>query len=178
MHSAYVWKNILWPWELNPGFPNLLPYFVRFFPRNLKHVGKQKEDYLSWLYNFYSPLIGLPPRLSGKESACNTGDVGLIPRSGRSPGEGNGNPLQYSCLRNPMDRVAWRAIVPGVPKQVRHDLATKQQVFDRNNGNILYWLASGIFYFCRNCYISTLPPLSTSCRFLPTPEHQRMQVCK
>ena len=47
----------------------------------------------------------------GKESACNTedtGDMGLIPGSGRSPGEGNGNPLQYSCLENPMDRGAWQ----------------------------------------------------------------------
>ncbi len=43
----------------------------------------------------------------GKESACNAGDPGSIPGSGRSPGEGNGNPLQYSCLENPMDRGAW-----------------------------------------------------------------------
>ena len=47
----------------------------------------------------------------GKESACNLGDPGLIPRLGRSSGEGNGAPLQYSCLENPMDRGAWRAIV-------------------------------------------------------------------
>ena len=40
----------------------------------------------------------------GRESACNAGDLGLIPGSGRSPGEGNGNPLQYSCLENPIDR--------------------------------------------------------------------------
>ena len=43
----------------------------------------------------------------GKESACNAGDPDLIPGLGRSPGEGNGNPLQYSCLENPMDRGAW-----------------------------------------------------------------------
>ena len=46
----------------------------------------------------------------------NAGDVGSIPRLGRSPGEGNGNPLQYSCLENPMDRGAWRATVHGVAK--------------------------------------------------------------
>ena len=51
-----------------------------------------------------------------KASACNAGDLGSIPGSGRSPGEGNGNPLQYSCLENPMDRGAWQAIVHGVPK--------------------------------------------------------------
>ena len=47
----------------------------------------------------------------GKESACNVGDPGLIPGSGRSPGEGNGYPLQYSCLENPMDGGAWWATV-------------------------------------------------------------------
>ena len=52
----------------------------------------------------------------GKESACNVGDLSLIPGLERSPGEGNGNPLQYSCLENPMDRGAWRAIVHGVAK--------------------------------------------------------------
>ena len=49
-------------------------------------------------------------------SACNAGDLGSIPGSGRSPGEGNGNPLQYSCLENPMDRAAWWATVHGVAK--------------------------------------------------------------
>ena len=52
----------------------------------------------------------------GKESACKAGDAGLIPGLGRSPGEGNGNPLQYSCLGNPMDREAWCATVHGVAK--------------------------------------------------------------
>ena len=52
----------------------------------------------------------------GKESSCNTGDPGLIPGSGRSPGERNDNPLQYSCLGNSTDRGAWRAPVHGVAK--------------------------------------------------------------
>ena len=56
----------------------------------------------------------------GKEFACNAGDPGSIPGSGRSPGEGNGNLLQYSCLENPMDRGAWWAVVHGVAKsQIR-----------------------------------------------------------
>ena len=49
-----------------------------------------------------------------KEFACNAGDLGSIPGSGRSPGEGNGNPLQYSCLENSMDRGAWPVTVHGV----------------------------------------------------------------
>ena len=52
----------------------------------------------------------------GKESACNVGDTGSIPGSGRFPGEGNGNTLQYSCLENPMDRGAWPSTVLGVTK--------------------------------------------------------------
>ena len=52
-----------------------------------------------------------------KNSPANAGDVGLIPGSGRTPREGNGNPLQYSCLGNPMERGAWRAIVHGVAKE-------------------------------------------------------------
>ena len=67
----------------------------------------------------YENLIdddGLPQWLSSRESACNTGDLGSIPGSGRSPREGNGNPLQYFCQENPMDRGAWWAIVHGVSK--------------------------------------------------------------
>ena len=52
-----------------------------------------------------------PGSSDGKQSACNAGDSGSIPGWGRSPGEGNGNPLQYSYLENPMDRGAWRATV-------------------------------------------------------------------
>ena len=55
---------------------------------------------------------------SGKEYTCKAGDVGLTPGSGTAPGEGNGNPLQYSCLGNPMDRGAWRATVQEVAKEL------------------------------------------------------------
>ena len=58
--------------------------------------------------------LGFPGGSDSKESAYNAGDLGSIPGSGRSPGEGNGYPLQYSCLENPMDRGAWWAIVHGV----------------------------------------------------------------
>ena len=65
----------------------------------------------------------MPHSLVAKESAYNAGDLGSIPELGRSPGEGNGNPLQYSGLENPMHREAWRATVHGVAR-VGHDLAT------------------------------------------------------
>ena len=53
---------------------------------------------------------GFPRSSVGKESACNEGDPGLIPRFRRSPGEGNGNPLQYACLENPTDKGNWHRV--------------------------------------------------------------------
>ena len=60
--------------------------------------------------------LGFPGGSEGKESACNVGDLGSIPGSERSPGEGNGNPLQYSCLENSVGTGAWWATVLGVTK--------------------------------------------------------------
>ena len=71
------------------------------------------------LYRQFEDIEGFADGSAGKESACNAGDtgnVGLIPGLGRSPGGGNGNPLHYFSLRNPMDRGARRAIVHGVIK--------------------------------------------------------------
>ena len=61
-------------------------------------------------------LVDFPGGSDGKASAYSAGDLGLMPGSGRSSGEGNDNPLQYSCLENPMDRGAWRATGHGVAK--------------------------------------------------------------
>ena len=103
-------------------------YNVReYFYLILLHVALhwfQHHILRNWLFSsLYSCFfVGLPLWLSGKESACNaraTGDTGLIPGSlgpGRSPGEGYGNPLQYSCLENPMDRGVWWVTVHGVAK--------------------------------------------------------------
>ena len=60
--------------------------------------------------------MGFPGGSEGKASACSAGDPGLIPGPGRSSGEGNGNPLQYSCLENPKNEEAWQAVVHGVAK--------------------------------------------------------------
>ena len=71
----------------------------------------------------YDSQLGTVPECGGsdgKESACNAGDLGLIPGLGRCPGEGNGYPLQYSCLENPMDRGAWWATVYGA-QRVRYN---------------------------------------------------------
>jgi len=62
-------------------------------------------------------MAGFPGGSVGKNPPANAGDAGLIPGLGRFPGEGNGKPLQYSCLENPMDRGAWWAVVHGVTKE-------------------------------------------------------------
>ena len=69
---------------------------------------------LAYLIDVSGMKWGFPGGSEGKASACNAGDRGSIPESGRSPGEGNGTPLQYSCLENPMDGGAWWATVHGV----------------------------------------------------------------
>ena len=82
-------------------------------------MGPGSPDDMTTLQNF-DIIINQDQRIdlwfSGKESTCNPGDAGSIPGSGRSPGVGNGNQLQYSCLENSMDRGAWWATAHGVAK--------------------------------------------------------------
>ena len=71
---------------------------------------------LSYDLNSIPSLMDFLQGSASKESACNAGNLGSIPELGKFPGEGNGNPFQYSCLGNPMDRGAWQATVHGVAK--------------------------------------------------------------
>ena len=82
-------------------------------------------------------ILGLPRWLNGKESTCIAGDMGLIPELGRSPGKGNGNPLQYSCLGNPLGRGAWWAIV--------HEVAESDMTERLNNKHTIQWSCSLVF---------------------------------
>ena len=75
---------------------------------------EKTKGFLLGLSKFY---MGKPRWLSGKESICQSGDVGSISGSGRSLGEENGNPLRYSCLGNPVDRGAWQVTVHGVAEE-------------------------------------------------------------
>jgi len=77
-------------------------------------------------------ILGFPCKSVGKEYACSAGDLSLIPGSGRSPREGNGNTLQYFCLENPMNRGTWQAIVHWVTR-VGHDLVTKSLPYTCNH---------------------------------------------
>ena len=75
-----------------------------------------EDDYKIVKIFLSKTLLVLPRWFNGKESAVNAGDAALIPGSGRSLGEGNGNPFHYSCLGSPMHRGAWWAIVHGISK--------------------------------------------------------------
>ena len=84
---------------------------------------RSRSDHCHWVetlwsgkFQFCNLTNGFPGGLDSQESACNAGDPDAIPGSGRFPGEGNGSPLQYSCLGNPMDRGAWQATVHEVAK--------------------------------------------------------------
>ena len=76
--------------------------------------------------------MGFPGGSDGKESACDAGDPGSIPGSGRSPGEGNGSPLQYSCLQNSMDRGALQATVYTILAESSKDLSWESEYFLKN----------------------------------------------
>ena len=82
----------------------------------VSHRQKIHSFYSSSIYGAFTVSYGFPGGLDGKEFACNAGDPGSTPGLGSSPGEGNGNTLQYSCLENSMDRRAWWATVIGTPK--------------------------------------------------------------
>ena len=96
---------------IKPGSPAL--------EADLSHQGSPLNK--SWVCNL-KHLFGFPGSSAGKESAYNVGDVHLIPGWRRYPAEGNGNPLQYSCLKNSMDREAWGATVHDIPERSGHDL--------------------------------------------------------
>ena len=97
---------VLHPWCCSSDYINYCNKLTTYMVPVTRHNYSNK-------FRSLQPRTGLPRRLSGKESACNAGDMGLILGSGRSSGEGNDNPLQYSSLRNPMDRGAWWATVHG-----------------------------------------------------------------
>ena len=80
-----------------------------------------------WYFSWFT--LGFLGGADSKESACNAGDPGLIPESGRSPGEENGNQIQYSCLESPMDGGSWPTTVHG-SQRVRHDWVTSLSLFD------------------------------------------------
>ena len=106
--------NKLWSWIIQ-----------KKWSEEKKKKNQQTVSTVDWIkQNLWSRdrSFKRPHSSAGRESACKAGDPGSIPGLGGSPGEGNGNPLQYSCLQNPMDKGVSQATVHGVTR-VRHDLA-------------------------------------------------------
>ena len=122
---------------MSPGIYGLTGEFGQSFKEEfISHILLQKKRFLNWFskvsitliakscsaitrkqnYRSVSLFIGFPGGSVGKESAWNAGDTGSIPRSGLSPGKGHGDPIQNSCLENPMDSRAWQATVHRVAK--------------------------------------------------------------
>ena len=117
---------------------------------------------------------GFPCGLDSKASACNVGDLASIPGSGRSPGEGNGTPLQYPCLENPMDGGAWQATVLGVAKgrtQLSYFTSRESRViilFEFKGFNFLLWWLFWVNYLHNWFFISSgylIPESSQSAVF-------------
>ena len=114
------------------GYP--LQYFwASLVAQLVKNLQCRRPRFDPWVGKGKATLSsrGFPCGSDSKASACNAGDPGSVPGSGRFPGEGNGNSLQYSCLENPTDRVAWLATVPKGHKRGGHNLATKQQMIHK-----------------------------------------------
>ena len=108
-HNICLDAHVLPP--VPPFFPTttVSPLVPHLFPIEWKLA--QARNYI-----FATCSVGFPGGSDGKESACIVGDLGSVPGSGRSPGEGNGYPIQYSCLENSKDRGAWQATVHEIAK--------------------------------------------------------------
>ena len=114
-HEVNDAQDLLRPWVAS----HLCSSAFMWFCIKNGRVRYCNHSWLSLLFSFhyyFPPPFPFPGGSDSKASAYNTGDLGSIPGLGRSPGEGNGNPLQYSCLENPMDGGAWWATVYGVAK--------------------------------------------------------------
>ena len=113
-HTARIFmiSHIYEPWLKNSKYP------IKIWFTTVSHciaVDCWSKYYVLYFVNYV--LYSIPGGSDGKESACNERDLSLILGLGKSPGGGHGNPFQYSCLENPMDRGAWPATVHGVTKE-------------------------------------------------------------
>ena len=114
------------------GLIGLIPLLFKGVSSPALQIESISSSALRLLYGSTFTSVHFPGGLDGKASVYNAGDLGLIPGSGRFPGEGNASPLQYSCLENPMDRGAWCRLLSMGSQRVGHDWVTslKKHTFD------------------------------------------------
>ena len=115
---TYAWSYVVlfWALRLPASTRRHHPFFPSLRTGQIGHLNGWKVEIITLALN--RSYMGFPGGSGVKNPLANAGDLGLIPGSRRSPGEGNGNPLQYSCLGNPMDRGTWQATVHGVAKEL------------------------------------------------------------
>ena len=162
-YSALVGLGVLYMsvWSSWPSVVQVFYFLIDPLSRcSIQHWRWDIEVAMCCYRAVYFSLRGFPGGSEGKASTCNVGDPGSIPGLGRSPGEGNGNPPQYSCLENPMDspRGAWQATVHRVTKS-RTRLSDYTFTFYFSLQSCECWLhlsgSSVIWYIClSHCYIS------------------------
>ena len=143
-------------------------------------MGSYNHNFTEFLIACHVPNSCFPSGSDGKESTCNAGERGLIPGSGRSLWEGNGNPLQYSCLESPMDREAWRAIVHGAANSWTHlkqrsNGARMCQTQSFESVRQYCWMTVGAQWIAAWCKSDNLELLSR-CFLLLTPAGRSWQV--
>ena len=125
------WKSFTISLGWKQSLKNVFSMFKRF--RKLRDIYSYFQLFAGHFtsemipYSFWCSFCHIGFSVGSVVKSASAGDAGLIPESRRSPGEGNSNPLQYSCLGNPMDRGVWWATVHGVTKELDITLATKQQ---------------------------------------------------
>ena len=125
---SHAWLQAHWP-SIRSGEIKILDYHLFCYKEGsfqLITLASLRLHSLQCLPGYREIGLGFPGGSDNKQSACNAGDLGSTPGSGRSPREENGYPLQYSCLENSMDRGAWQATVHGIAKSQAH-LSTAQQ---------------------------------------------------
>ena len=128
------------PFSPLPFFPFLFPSFQ---PQQLQITQQWKPRGVNRV-NCYSTYTGFPSASEGQESACNAEDSGSVPGSGRSHGEGNDNPFQYSCLENTMDRRVWHATVYRVITTEQLTTFTYIQTYKPSENSVLQCYCSPV----------------------------------